>query len=101
MGNASEYLLEQAEVNIGRMPEHDICLKDDLRVSRHHAVIHRAPTAFILTDIGSGNGTTVNGTKIATPTILQSGDQLKMGQTTITFLHEPNAEPPAQNPDPA
>lgn len=89
MGVSSEYPLEQDEVNIGRMPECEICLKTDLRVSRHHAVIHRVPTAFVLTDLESGNGTYVNGTKIAAPTILQSGDQVRVGQTEITFIMEP------------
>ncbi len=94
MGVSSEYPLEQDEVNIGRMPECEVCLKDDLRVSRHHAVIHRVPTAFVLTDLESGNGTYVNGTKIAAPTILQSGDRVRVGQTDITFVMEPKTSSP-------
>jgi hypothetical protein len=97
MGVSSEYPLEQAEVNIGRMPECEVCLKADLRVSRHHAVIHRAPTAFLLTDLESGNGTFVNGIKIAAPTILHSGDQVRIGQTEITFILEPRATLPTND----
>jgi pSer/pThr/pTyr-binding forkhead associated (FHA) protein len=93
-GASSEFALEQDEVNIGRMPESDICLKADLRVSRNHAVIHRAPTAFILTDLNSGNGTFVNGTQIAAPTILQSGDLIRIGQTEIQFVLEPKTTLP-------
>lgn len=97
MGVSSEYPLEQDEVNIGRMPESDICLKEDLRASRHHAVIHRAPTAFILTDLESGNGTYVNGIKIAAPTLMRSGDQIRIGQTEITFTLEPKTMLPTDN----
>jgi pSer/pThr/pTyr-binding forkhead associated (FHA) protein len=97
LGASSEYPLEQDEVNIGRMPESDICLKDDLRVSRHHAVIHRAPTAFILTDLESGNGTYVNGIKIAAPILMRSGDQIRIGQTEMTFTLEPKTALPTDN----
>ncbi len=88
-GQTEERLLTDEVTTIGRMPDSNLCLKDDLRVSREHAVIHRAPTAFILTDLGSGNGTYLNGVPLQAPAILQSGDQIRIGHTELTFLMEP------------
>ncbi len=84
-----ELLLNKESFSIGRLPESDLCLKDDLRVSRQHAVIHRAPTAFLLTDLGSGNGTYLNGTRLEIPVALQSGDHIRIGHTELTFVLEP------------
>lgn len=86
---SQEWLLNQESFSIGRLPESDLCLKDDLRVSRQHAVIHRAPTAFLLTDLGSGNGTFLNGIRLEIPVALQSGDHIRIGHTELTFVLEP------------
>ena len=56
----------------------------DENVSRHHAVIQRAPGGWTLTDHGSTNGTTVNGTPI-NEAQLQSGDHIVFGATPATF----------------
>jgi hypothetical protein len=86
-----EVLLNKDSLSIGRMPDSDLFLKDDLRVSRQHAVIHRAPTAFILTDLGSANGTFLNGALLAEPAVLHSGDLIRIGHTELTFIMEPLA----------
>ncbi len=84
-----EWVLEKEATAIGRMPESDLCLKDDLRVSRQHAVIHRTPVAFLLTDLGSGNGTYLNGLRLTEPAMLHHGDRIRVGHTELTFLLEP------------
>jgi len=86
-----EVLLSKDSLSIGRMPDSDLFLKDDLRVSRQHAVIHRAPTAFILTDLGSANGTFLNGVLLDEPAVLHSGDLIRIGHTELTFIMEPLA----------
>lgn len=86
---SGEWPLTKDTISIGRMPESDLYLKDDGRVSRQHAVIHRAPTAFILTDLNSSNGTFVNGAPITEPTVLHPGDQIRVGRTELTFIMEP------------
>jgi hypothetical protein len=91
-GQTEERLLTGEVTTIGRLPESDICLKEDLRVSREHAVIHRAPTAFLLTDLGSGNGTYLNGVPLDAPAILHSGDLIRVGHTELTFLMEPRTD---------
>lgn len=86
---SAEWLLTQDTLSIGRMPDSDICLKEDGRVSRRHAVIHRAPTAFILTDLNSANGTFLNGALLTEPAVLHSGDLIRVGHTELTFIMEP------------
>lgn len=88
-GQTGEWLLTKDSTSIGRMPESDLCLTEDRRVSRQHAVIHRAPTAFILTDLKSGNGTFLNGVMLTTPSVLHSGDLIRIGHTELTFIMEP------------
>jgi hypothetical protein len=87
----AEWTLTEDTTSIGRMPDSDLCLSEDLRVSRQHAVIHRAPTAFILTDLNSANGTFLNGALLTEPAVLHSGDLIRIGHTELTFIMEPLA----------
>ena len=90
---AGEWVLTRDTISIGRVPESDLCLKEDGRVSRQHAVIHRAPTAYILTDLNSANGTFLNGALLTEPAVLHPGDQIRVGHTELTFIMEPLANP--------
>ncbi len=51
----------------------------DLRVSRRHALIERFGNDFLLKDLGSRNGTSVNGNRIHQPTTLHPGDRIGLG----------------------
>ncbi|MEV6773788.1 FHA domain-containing protein [Nocardia sp. NPDC051030] len=71
----------------------------DIAVSRTHAIIHIDGTAVTVTDLGSTNGTCLNGNpdpiraKVAVP--LHNGDRIHVGGwTTITLTSEPDAGPP-------
>jgi predicted component of type VI protein secretion system len=60
-------------------------LGGDSEISRVHArVFHDPAGQLTVEDLGSTNGTFVNGNRIAAPTPLRSGDQLRVGQTTMT-----------------
>lgn len=53
-------------IRIGRQPDDDIALTGDLDVSRHHAELRRNPDgSFEVIDLGTDNGTYVNGKRIA------------------------------------
>ena len=56
----------------------------DTQASRRHAVIQPGPTGPVLTDLGSTNGTYVNGQRIQT-SALRPGDLFKVGSTTFRF----------------
>jgi hypothetical protein len=90
-GQTGALELTKDATSIGRLPTSDLCLKEDRRVSRQHAVIHRAPTAFILTDLNSGNGTYLNGVLLNAPAVLHAGDIIRIGHTELTFTMEPAA----------
>lgn len=56
----------------------------DVGISRQHARLDYDGTRMVLTDLGSTNGTTVNGNRI-TAAALQHGDVIQLGTTTLTF----------------
>ena len=85
-GNASgsSIPLEQ-ELVIGRSTPGLGSLGGDSEISRVHArVYHDASGQLIVEDLGSTNGTFVNGNRISAATPLRSGDQLRVGQTTMS-----------------
>lgn len=77
-GSLREEPLEGERVLLGRAPECDIVLSGRL-VSRHHAAIRRAEGTYTLEDLGSHNGTTVNGHPIDGPYVLRDGDRIELG----------------------
>jgi len=70
-------------VTIGRSPEATIVLGDP-NVSRHHAEIRPAGDGFVVVDLGSTNGSRVNGTKVAEHP-LRDGDEVSFGNTVFHF----------------
>ena len=72
-------------LRIGRMPDNDLVLNDNL-VSRHHCAITGTPAGFVLTDLQSTHGTTVNGERL---TIARgpstNEDELVIGATKMLF----------------
>lgn len=67
-------------VRLGRSPSSDLAFDTDLdrATSLEHAAINYADDAFVLTDLGSTNGTFVNGSRVTT-TILKDGDRIELG----------------------
>ncbi len=71
-------------VVIGRHPECDVVL-NDAEVSRQHAEVRREEGAFLVVDLGSLNGTRVNGVGVKQPRELQDGDQITIGTHALRF----------------
>jgi predicted component of type VI protein secretion system len=70
---------------MGRDVTNDVVL-GDAEVSRQHARLTRTPAGFVLEDLGSTNGTFVNGDRLAAPRVLNAGDLLGLGENvTLTF----------------
>jgi pSer/pThr/pTyr-binding forkhead associated (FHA) protein len=57
----------------------------DLNVSRRHAQVRRSGTVFVVSDLGSTNGTMVNGSRIDGDTVLHDGDVISVGATQMRF----------------
>jgi hypothetical protein len=85
-GNATGSAIAlEAELVIGRSTPGLGSLGGDSEISRVHArVYHDASGQLMVEDLGSTNGTYVNGARISGSQALRSGDQLRVGQTTMT-----------------
>lgn len=68
---------------VGRMPECDVALSDP-NVSRRHAEVRRQGTGFVVVDLGSTNGTRVNGAQVK-ERVLNNGDEITVGATKLRF----------------
>jgi len=79
------YLLDRPEMNIGRDLTNEIVINDP-EVSRRHARIVLQGQNMILEDLGSTNGTSVNGQRLSGPYLLKTGEIIVFGeQVSMTF----------------
>jgi len=101
-----QVVVPEGTFTIGRAEDRDLILAST-RVSRHHCEILNGPDGIVVRDLGSGNGTFVNGKKIQEQK-LEPGDHLSIGP--LTFLVEiegvkekpkPAAPEPGAAPKPA
>jgi hypothetical protein len=69
---------------IGRSRQCDVVI-DDANVSRQHAEVRPRGGAWVLSDLGSTNGSILNGRRIDHPEVIQPGDEIEIGTSTITF----------------
>jgi pSer/pThr/pTyr-binding forkhead associated (FHA) protein len=74
---------------IGRTPGVDLQLTDQ-SVSRRHVELVQADGGVLMRDLGSGNGTRLNGLKVAEK-ILEHGDEIHIGKTKLRFVDEVSA----------
>jgi hypothetical protein len=78
------YVLDVAGVTLGRSREADIMLPDTT-VSRRHCRIAWADNTYLLEDLGSSNGTCVNGTTVSSAP-LRHGDLISLGDQDLEFI---------------
>ena len=79
------YALLADRTTVGKAPENDISLADDPSASHLHAILERFPAGWCVTDLGSSNGTWVNGERIWSSHRLRHGDEIRIGQTRLIF----------------
>jgi pSer/pThr/pTyr-binding forkhead associated (FHA) protein len=68
---------------IGRSSENDIIIKDDLMVSRNHAILYFDEGSILIEDLNSANGSFVNGNRIGSIIKLDEYDILKVGNSLV------------------
>jgi FhaA, N-terminal domain/FHA domain len=69
---------------LGRSRQCDVVLSDP-NVSRQHAEIRPRGGSWVLSDLGSTNGSSVNGRRIAGPEVIRPGDEIELGSSMMTF----------------
>jgi pSer/pThr/pTyr-binding forkhead associated (FHA) protein len=86
-----KYLLEGVSVRIGRDALADVTLSDDPKVSRIHAELRYQDMQWVLADLGSRNGTSVNKHRVSEHP-LKPGDTISVGNSSIHFFadEDPN-----------
>ncbi len=85
------YELSKDVITLGRDITNDIVINDP-EVSRHHSRLTRTPGGYTLEDLGSTNGTFINGQRLAAARPLANGDMVGMGET-VTMAYEGAAVP--------
>lgn len=77
-GSLREVPLVAERTVLGRAPECDVVVEGRL-ISRQHACIQHSGGAYVLEDLGSHNGTTLNGQALARPQALHDGNRIELG----------------------
>ncbi len=80
--------LDADHVVIGRSPLSDVVLTADAQVSRTHAVLERIANRWILRDVGSRNGTYLNGQRVRDRVPLRAGDEIRIGKSVLVLKSE-------------
>ena len=83
LSDGSRVPLGEETVTLGRLPECEVVLSDT-NVSRRHAEIHLRGDHYVLVDLGSTNGSKVNGARIK-ERVLADGDEITLGKTQLRF----------------
>ncbi|MFN8019847.1 MAG: FHA domain-containing protein [Acidimicrobiales bacterium] len=81
----SEFALDHVLTTAGRHPDSDIFL-DDVTVSRRHVEVERTTAGYLVRDVGSLNGTYLNGHLIEGDQPLANGDELQVGLFKLVFV---------------
>jgi len=90
-GREYNYPIEKDKIIIGRSKESDIVIQDST-VSRQHAQIEKTKEGFVVSDLGSFNGTIINGKSVSS-VLLQHNDSVKIGSTILKFFAKKAPKP--------
>src|SRR5262245_25958002 len=96
----SVYPLKVGLNTVGRMPDNDVAILDGSVSRRHCAIVVHATKGCELHDTASKNGTFLNGHRIAVPTPIKPGDQIRLCDRQFVFIAgDPTVGVPHEAPD--
>jgi predicted component of type VI protein secretion system len=84
-GDSRVVMLEGSRLAVGRVSDNDLVLASDPEVSRFHALFESVASGWCLRDLSSKNGTFVNGERLGGDRPLRSGDEVRIGRTSMIF----------------
>jgi len=84
--------LGSERVTVGKSSTNVVSLDHDSTVSRVHAVLENLGHAWSVRDVGSRNGTYINGEKISAERVLRSGDEVRVGMSKLVFWEVRDAD---------
>jgi ATP/maltotriose-dependent transcriptional regulator MalT len=90
--------LSEARITLGKATENGIAV-DDTTVSHMHAVLERFEAGWCINDLGSSNGTWLNGERVWSQHRLRDGDEIRLGQTRMVFRDRDARYPPTEVED--
>jgi hypothetical protein len=88
------FILEGSQLNIGRDSTNEIVI-NDAEVSRRHARLTFQGGKYVLEDLGSTNGTFVNGQRLAGPRVLKAGEVVSLGEQIVLVYEVTTNDPGA------
>lgn len=84
-GQHRQIPLRAVRLSIGRSPDNDLSFPEDHSLSRQHLKFERIDGGWVVCDLGSKNGTTLNGHRVREPMSLRSGDRVEAGKCRFIF----------------
>jgi len=93
-GAVRPLLLDRDRYTLGRSSANELCYPEDAGLSRQHLALERDGDVWTVRDLGSKNGTFVNGTRISSPFVLGKNDRVTAGHIALDF-GENSLPPPA------
>jgi FHA domain len=85
LDEGSDFVLDSAPLTVGRSEQNDVELRGDDFASAEHARFEPRRDGVWLTDVGSTNGTFVNGARLERSRKLAPGDRIRIGATDLRF----------------
>jgi sigma-B regulation protein RsbU (phosphoserine phosphatase) len=95
-GTTRTVALERDRYGLGRTLANELCYPEVSGLSREHLVFERTGSNWTLRDLGSTNGTLINGKPLKDPHVLQTNDRVNAGQLTLVYMEAARPAAPAQ-----
>ena len=84
-GKTATVALDRDRITLGRSSANELCYPDDVGLSRQHLALVRRNAQWTVEDLGSKNGTMLNGQRLEGPQPFNPGDRVSAGHLTIEF----------------
>jgi len=85
LATGDEFTLDSTPLTVGRGGQNDVSIEGDEFASAHHLRVEPRRDGVWVSDVGSTNGTFVNGVRIDAPRKLETGDVVRVGETELRF----------------